>query len=367
MKVCHVTSSHKRYDLRIHIKECATLAQNGYDTHCVVSDEAEDCLKEDGVYVHSTGYKAANRLSRIFTASKKVYKLAASLNADVYHLHDPELLLYARKLKRRGKKVIFDSHEDVINTIEEKLWIPSICRKLIKKVYGSFQKRICRKLDAIVTVTPSLVEFFKTINKNTFMVTNYPILEDVEISSSRKKQVCFAGGCEEQWCHDVIVKAINELPDVEYLYAGRITESYREMLEGLTNGNSKYLGFLSHSEVYDLFSHSIAGIALNCAEQIKKEGGTLGNTKLFEYMMCGLPVICTDYPNWKGVVEAGNCGICIPNDNVEALRNAVQYLIDNPEKVVEFGRNGQKLIREKYNWDVAKTELLNLYKIIQSA
>lgn len=367
MKICHITSAHKRYDLRIHIKECATLAESGYDTHCVVSDTEGDCLKEDGVYVHSTGYNAKNRFTRIFTSSKKAYKLAVSVNADVYHLHDPELLLYAGKLKKKGKKVIFDSHEDVINTIEEKHWIPSIFRKIIKKIYSSFQKRICSKLDAIVTVTPNLVEFFKTINSNTFLITNYPILEDIQLSTSRKKQISFAGGVEEQWCHDVVVRAMNKLPDVEYLYAGRITDKYREELDRLTEGNSKYLGFLTHSEVYDLFSHSIAGVALNNADQMQKEGGSLGNTKLFEYMMCGLPVICTNYPNWRDVVETGNCGICIPNDDIEALRNAIQYLIDNPDKVIEYGRNGQKLVNEKYNWDVAKLELLKVYKIIQSA
>lgn len=365
MKICHITSAHKRYDLRIHTKECATLAENGYETHCVVSDSEGDCVGEDGVYVHSTGYKAKNRLARIFRSSRKAYKLALSLDAAIYHMHDPELLLYALKLKKHGKKVIFDSHEDVINTIEEKTWIWAPIRKMIKALFSGFQKRVCEKIDAIVAVTPVLVEYFKTINSNTFLVTNYPILENVEISDSREKRVCFAGGVEEQWCHDVIVKAVNELPDAEYVYAGRVTDSYREMLDRLTEGNSKYLGFLRRAEVYDLFRHSVAGVALNNALQVQKEGGSLGNTKIFEYMMCGLPVICTDYPNWKGVVEAGNCGICIPNDNVDALKKAIQYLIDNPDQVVEFGRNGQKLIREKYNWDVAKIQLIELYSSLR--
>ena len=224
MKVCHITSAHKRYDLRIHIKECATLANNGFETHCVVCDDKEDCLGDDGVYVHSTGYNAKTRFSRIFVSSRKAYELAKTLNADVYHLHDPELLMYARKLQRGGKIVFFDSHEDVVGTIEEKTWIPFFLRKTIKAIYQTLQNNVCKKLDAIMSVTPSIVESFQKINKNTYLVTNYPIVEEVEICSKRKKQVCFAGGIEEQWCHEDIVKTVNEIPEVKYYCAGRITD-----------------------------------------------------------------------------------------------------------------------------------------------
>ena len=55
----------------------------------------------------------------LFTA-KDIYKKALEIDADIYHFHDPELLPYGLKLKKKGKSVIFDSHENYSEQIKEK-------------------------------------------------------------------------------------------------------------------------------------------------------------------------------------------------------------------------------------------------------
>jgi hypothetical protein len=78
-------------------------------------------------------FNSKNHIFRIFIASKKIYSLALSKNADIYQIHDPELISFGLKLKKKGKKVIFDSHEDLPRQILEKEWIPKIFRHLIDK------------------------------------------------------------------------------------------------------------------------------------------------------------------------------------------------------------------------------------------
>src|SRR5699024_2888763 len=109
--VVHLTSVHPRFDTRIFFKECQSLALSGYKVSLIVADVFHNETKS-GVVIIDVG-KSQDRLDRIINVTRRVYSQALSLDADVYHVHDPELLPCALKLKRKGKIVVFDSHEDV--------------------------------------------------------------------------------------------------------------------------------------------------------------------------------------------------------------------------------------------------------------
>ena len=130
-------------------------------------------------------------------------------------------------------------------------------------------------------------------------------------------------------------------------------------------GKTEYLGVLKREDVYKLFSESVAGMAINNAQQMSKADGSMGNTKLFEYMMCGTPVICSNYSHWREIIETNNCGKCVNNGDTEELKEAIEYFLNNPDAVVECGLNGKRLVKEKYNWSVAEKELLKLYNSVK--
>ncbi len=134
-KICHFTSAHEQFDDRIYLKECVSLANTGYEVYIVARGETQ---KLNGVNLIGCGIQKG-RLGRILGFSRKIYKAARKLNCDVYHFHDPELLPYGVKLKKAGKKVIFDSHEDVPAQILDKEWIPFLFRKLISKIYRKYE------------------------------------------------------------------------------------------------------------------------------------------------------------------------------------------------------------------------------------
>ena len=119
MKVCHVTSAHKRYDGRIYRKQCVTLAKEGYEVILLCIDEQENEIK-DGVRIISINKKFKNRYHRIISAKKILKKHCVKIDADIYQFHDPELESLAYYMKKLGKKVIFDSHEDYVASIDDK-------------------------------------------------------------------------------------------------------------------------------------------------------------------------------------------------------------------------------------------------------
>ena len=139
MNICHVTSAHDRYDDRIFLKECKSLREAGLKVNLIVHDELEN-EKKEGVDIYSTGKKYCSRWKRIFEGNKSILNTAMSISADIYHLHDPELLLIAKRLKKEGKKVVFDSHENYSLQIKEKEYIPVLCDLLSQDYMGGWKK-----------------------------------------------------------------------------------------------------------------------------------------------------------------------------------------------------------------------------------
>lgn len=363
-KVCHITSAHQRYDVRIFIKQCRSLAKADFDVYLLVNDKLDDEIKEN-VNIVSTRFHPKNRFERFFKSKNIMLKKALEINADIYQLHDPDLLRLGTKLKKNGKKVIFDSHEDVPVQILDKKWVPYLFRRPISIMYEYFEKKIVSKFDAVISVTPHIVERLKKVNQNTIMIANFPELTENNKELDKKGDtICFAGGISEQWNHENVLKAIDEIDNIKYILAGTGPEHYLKKLMNMNSwGKVDYIGRIPFSEVKNIYNNSDIGIALNSSKQVKDEG-TLGNTKLFEFMESGLPVICTNYPLWEEIIKKNNCGLCVNPQDVEEIKNAIEFIIKNRNVAKIMGNNGRKAVKKEYNWNNEKRKLIELYKTI---
>ncbi len=368
-KVCHMTSVHKRYDARILKKECVTLANNGYDVTLVVADNQKDETYM-GVKIRSINFTPKNRIDRILNSKKKMLAKALEIDADIYHFHDPELIPVGTFLIEHGKKVIYDSHEDYGQNIKEKTWIPSILRPLVAYIFDLYEKNNAKKFNAIITVTPHIVEKFKQYHSNVYMVTNYPILQETTSNNrQKKKQVCFTGLISPFWCHEDVIKAVSLLDDVKYVLAGQTNMDYLEKLRVLdVKERIEYLGYLDSNAVNELQQSSLAGIAiLNYGPVVSGNLGSLGNTKIFEYMSAGIPVICTDFVLWKEIINKWQCGICVSPTDSNAIAGAINYLLRNREIAKTMGKHGRNAVENEYNWETQANILIQVYQSIRNS
>ncbi|MEG1662862.1 MAG: glycosyltransferase, partial [Clostridia bacterium] len=87
--------------------------------------------------------------------------------------------------------------------------------------------------------------------------------------------------------------------------------------------------------------------------------------KIFEYMAAGLAIICSNFPIYKEIVEDNNCGICVDPEKVEDISKVADYLMANPDIIRTMGENGQKAVKEKYNWASQEAILLDFYKKLE--
>ena len=360
-KVCHLTSAHSRFDIRIFQKECVSLSNHGWDVSLVVADSLPD-EEVKGVKIYGV-VKGISRMNRFFKASKNVYKKAISLNADIYHFHDAELLPYGNKLKRKGKIVIFDSHEDLPRQILGKAYIPKLARKFISGVMEKYEDYCCKKYNAIVAATPYINERFVKINKTSINVNNYPFLNEfkAEISDNSKRQntICYIGGITKIRGLDFVVEALTKI-DVTLELAGGINPAlYKEDLSNATGWNKvNYHGNVAREKVKEILNASIAGIVtfLPYPNHINSQPN-----KLFEYMSSSIPVIASNYELWKGIVEKYDAGICVDPEDSQEIADAIKYLMEHPEDAIRKGGNGRKAIEEVFNWEREEKKLVDLY------
>jgi glycosyltransferase involved in cell wall biosynthesis len=78
-------------------------------------------------------------------------------------------------------------------------------------------------------------------------------------------------------------------------------------------------------------------------------------------MAMGLPVITSDFPIYRGIVEQSECGFCISPYDTEALYLKLAWCIEKRDEAGEMGRRGRQLAKERYNWASEEALLLSFY------
>ncbi|WP_078431932.1 glycosyltransferase family 4 protein [Metabacillus halosaccharovorans] len=365
MKVCHLTSVHKYNDIRISVKECSSLVGENYEVHLVAPNTSVENF--NGIHVHGVKNSYKGRIKRAKNYTRDIYRKAIEIDAEIYHFHDPELIPVGLRLKRKGKKVIYDIHEDVPRQILTKHWIPKYLRYLISFVFEIFENRSVRKFNALVAATPHIANRFQKYNNNVVNINNYPIKKELSSPTQipfadKEKSVIYIGGISKDRGSINCVKAIDNTK-VTLKIAGNFANSHeRKVLEDLEGWKKvNFLGFLDRKEVKKELETSMAGLVL-----LEPRANYIDSLpiKMFEYMATGLPVIASNFSLWQDIIEGNKCGICVDPLNVKDISNAINWLMDNPEKAMEMGRNGQKAVDTRYNWEAESDKLIQLYERI---
>lgn len=360
-QITHISSAHARYDIRIFVKMCSSAAKSGYNVNLIIADGQKNEIK-NGVKIIDVGAKTGNRISRMTKTVLKVYKAAIKTKSDVYHLHDPELMTIGILLKLRGKKVVFDAHEDLPKQIKSKAYLNPISRIVLSGFFSFFEWTFCRFFDYVITATPAIRDKFKKINKNTIDINNYPLENELftQDQITEKTKIVYTGIITPIRCAAEMIEAVN-LIDNQILYmAGPIRDKTTELL---INNDPKvdYLGTLSRNEMSALFSQALAGLVLYSPLPNHIESQP---NKMFEYMSAGIPVIGSDFPLWREIIEAYDCGICVNPHDPKAIAEAIVYLRGNKTRASEMGENGRKAVIGVFNWSSQEKKLIEVYRAI---
>ncbi len=227
-----------------------------------------------------------------------------------------------------------------------------------------YENYACKKFDYIITATPFIKDKFLKINENSIDINNFPILGELSNSTAwedKKDEVCYVGGITKIRGIKEVVKAMGDMINIKLNLAGAFSEKdiAKEVknYNGWTNVNE--LGFLDRKEVANVMSSSKAGLVTfyPLPNHIDAQPN-----KMFEYMSARIPIITSNFPFWKEIVEGNNCGICVNPLDSEEIANAITYIVNNPIEAEQMGYNGRKAVLEKYNWGIEEEKLLKVYE-----
>lgn len=369
--ICHLSTVHSGLDTRIALKECATLRHSGHDCFLVIPASAADVGQalELGIrLVPLSGMDAHGRLHRATVGAVAGFRAALATGARIFHVHDPELIPLAVLLKLMGKRVVYDAHEDLGSQIQAKHWIPRPLRKLAAALARSVEVLGARSVDAVVAATPFIGQRFAPHARRVAVVCNFPRLEEFPVPRSvawrERDRVAYIGGISEARGIREMLQAV-DLCEETLVLGGLFDPPQLEHVIGNEPGwkQVEFLGYLSREGVARQLSRCYAGLVTLAPTPNHLNSYPI---KMFEYMAAGIPVIASDFPLWRGIIDEAGCGICVDESDPRSIAEAICRLRDHPDEAARMGESGRRAVVERFNWQTEGAKLNTVYTALSS-
>lgn len=335
------------------------------EVHLVVADSQGDA-QVAGLWIDDVGAITGGRTRRFLVGSKRVFRAVRRIGARVIHFHDPELIPVSLLLRILGCTVIYDVHEDLPKQILNKHWIPLLLRRPVALVLGWMEGLAGRCFSGVVAATPHIGRRFPT--PRTVVARNFPVLAEFPSpihDADQDGTFAYVGVIAAIRGAREMVQAAGCLNGAARLHlAGNFSPpEFEEELAQLSGwGNVHCLGWLDREAVAELLAGACAGLVVLHPTASYVESLPV---KLFEYMAAGVPVIASDFPIWREIVEEAGCGTLVDPLNPDDIAAAMAWMQDNPTEARAMGARGRAAVETRYNWTQESEALLGLYRALE--
>lgn len=366
--VCIVTSAHPSTDPRIFLKQAQSLVRAGYVVRLVAQHSRDEMVGDVGVRAL---HRPRSRLTRVLNLNWRAFRSALRERADVYHFHDPELIPWMLLLRLlRRVPIVYDVHEDYVTSVMQKGYLPKPARRPLAWVVRVLERVASRSFGVVLAERYYAERFPMGVT-----VLNYPLVPE---SPSQKatglacigtQRVLYTGNITEDRGALVHAGLVHLFPDMHVYLVGRCSSRMADQVRGISSPHEGRVhvegegNYVPHERIWAYYSVGgwVAGLALFPPTEHYRRKEL---TKLFEYMAAGMPIIASDFPNWKAIVEGKRCGLTVDPLDPDAIARAFAYLLDNPEEARLMGDNGRRAVEEEYNWQHEEKKLLALYETL---
>jgi glycosyltransferase involved in cell wall biosynthesis len=348
-------------DDRIYQRACMGLSREGFDVHLVATRPDEEPVST--VKFHWVEKREGWR--RRWYSSLEAVNKAIEVEADIYHFHDPDLLPHVSKIKSAlpNCKVIYDIHENYTVRFED--WgLPAF----VGRWFRNYEIRKIKKIDGFSVVSDSMAKLFDDSGKPYLVIRNSTDISrlselDLETGGKFKIPTIYTSGSNStaRNCLQTVqaLKYLDKDLNMQMMFVGRyLANMDKQMLkqanQDQTSNKLVLEGMMDWEQNFFRTAKAYAG----CVFYEDNPNNRVGiPNRLFEYMYCGIPIIASDFPELRKVVESSGCGILIDSENPEAIAGAIETLLNNPSMASEMGKKGRKALEETYAYhnDLKKT------------
>jgi glycosyltransferase involved in cell wall biosynthesis len=362
-RVCLVSTAHPASDIRVFEKEAVSLVKAGFDVY-LVARSSESCTI-DSVHVISNGVPKG-RLGRFTVGLPRTVIRALRVHAQVYHLHDPELLLALPLLRLIGKTVVLDFHEDIPFDILGKAWLgPPWLRRVLSTAARRFLSTAVCLSNASIAATPPIAVRLghpgKVVTlRNLVRVQEFDSAQAAPRPDDSTLLAVYAGGLSRARGIDRILDATATMRHPIKLLLLGAWENPRFQDECSAKpgwASTRYVGLVSSQPANGYVKSADIGIALYCP--LPNHMDTMPN-KPFEYMAAGLPMVMSDFPYWRATF--GECALFADPDDTNAVARCLDELAGSRDLCRRLGKAGRHLVETEYSWEQEQDKLVQLYR-----
>jgi glycosyltransferase involved in cell wall biosynthesis len=298
------------------------------------------------------------------------------LKADVYHAHDSNGLIPAAWAARaRGVPFVYDAHD---------LWLGRPRRErsrvyfaLSQALYAVVERLLVPRAAATLTVSAPIARHLERRYglERVHLVPNYPeptgqvatkdlrSLPDGASIDPHAPVVLYLGGLMAGRGLEQLVEAIALVPSAQLVLLGQgpLADELRQRAERLGAGaRVTLLAPVAPDEVVAFAASADIGVSPIVPSCLNYRY-SLPN-KLFQYMAAGIPVLASDFPQVREIVETAACGVLVDTSRPGAMAGAIERLLADPAEARAMGERGRAAVDARYHWAAAGRTLLELYR-----
>ncbi|HLO65502.1 MAG TPA: glycosyltransferase [Holophaga sp.] len=312
-----------------------------------------------GLHVHALP-EGGGRAARIALALGVAWRLLRLGPHRLVHFHDPELLpaMALVALARPGTHVLYDVHEDLPLQCQSKAYVPEAARRPLGILAAWGLGMAGRLFHGFAPATEAIARAWPP--EATRVVHNYPrALFHRGGPPPDPMRALYMGGLSRE---RGILAALEAVRRVRRGGLPLRLELVGWMMDGAVEAavaRASAEGWCDHTprlEAEALAARALgAGIGLVPLLPLPNYVEALP-TKLFEYMALGIPILASDFPLWRRLVEESGAGrVAAPEPG--PLAEALAAMASDPAGLAVFARNGRQASKARYRWEAEAAHL----------
>jgi len=370
IRVNFLSNGHFINDDLIYYRYAVTLAKSGVEVKIFarnINNTKE--FKFSSITLYGIVPENTNRFLRLLYYPFKIFIASLRHPADVYIICTPALLPLGIIYKILRKRVIYNAQENFRVKFEDRNWIPRPIIGFLSKI----ERFLGNQMDGIIVTDSISASNYKA--EKTIVLPNYPTSDDLLDSESLLQNKCndkkdfnmvYIGGISKNRGLEIFRKLIKKLPKNFYIHLyGRFSSKEEER----SISNEKrifYHGNVDHKELMVKIREYDLGLCI--FENVPAYRYSAENTtKLFEYMKSGLPVVVSNFPGLKKIIEDGKCGIVVDPNDIDETARLIEELSKDKVKLNELKKNSYNAFLTKYNWDIYEKLLIEFVSKIYTS
>ncbi|MEM6344196.1 MAG: glycosyltransferase [Bacteroidota bacterium] len=347
-------------DQRIH-RIASTLQASGYQV-CVIGRKLPDSLPLPGRSYETKRMRLIFKKGKLFYLEYnfRLFLLLLFSRVDILNSNDLDTLLAnALVANLRRKALVYDSHE-IYTEVPE-----LIHRRATRAVWLALERLLFPRLQHVYTVNGSLAKIYQAkYQVPVKVVRNLPFARSFPSNASPRKILLYQGAVNLGRGIDLMIQAMQYMPQVELWIVGKgdVLEEMKRLAEELSLGERiKFWGFVALEHLPEITRQARIGLSLE--EDRGANYRYASPNKVYDYIQSGLPVLVSDLPEMRALVEQYQVGAILPSAQRKpmALANLLLEMLNDQVAFDQWRQNCQNAAKE-LNWETEKEKLLAIYQ-----